>query len=224
MGLAESLTAMPFPLSFVEKLWKMILSLNFDTSFQPNYFYLFTGLSNRSISYISKNLTKKIRKVSFADEKGVNDIFIIEFVQRCINLVHLDLRGTSVTYTGVCEIIRCSSNTLISLSLPEILAFELGLLGITDFEKLGKIGSMPRLKYLDIGDVNGFVWPRDEDGNMTLEMDMHVKNMEAIFPHLKINHMTHGDDPICTDPNYDFYHILDGFPQLGICFQSPRFE
>ena len=181
--------------------------------------YLPTGLSNRSISYICKNLTKEVRSVSFANEIGMNDTFVIEFVKRCNKLEHLDLRETMVTYTGVAEIIRNLSNTLISLCLPDNLAFELDLLGMLDYEKLGKIGSMPKLKNLHIGDFNGVLWFRDADGNMTLEMDMHVKKMQAIFPHLKINDMI--DGPISSDKRYDFDHILDGFPRLGIYFQSP---
>ena len=155
-----------------------------------------TCLSSDSIDYICNNLSEKVISIDFSAE-SVTDDNITALVQRCNRLEHLNLCDTDVTYSGVIEIIETLSNSLINLSLPQEVGLELGLHEMPDMERLEKIGTMPKLKYLHIGDWFGYLWPDnmafvppfDENADdIYIEQKKHVEIMTQTFPHLKIKY------------------------------------
>ena len=175
-----------------------------------------TGLSNRTISYICKNVTGEIRRISFCGE-SVNDDQITCLVARCNKIEHLDLRETSITYKGLVQITKNLSSTLKDLALPSQIGIDILKDPTAVNQKLNVFYEMEALEYLHIGGEAGFLWNMNDNGGFDIEAQKHIEVLEKKFPKLAINKRTLIDTPHITDPSHKFFN--QSFPEFDLSFQ-----
>ena len=127
-----------------------------------------TKLDSESITYLCKNLTNKIEKLSLFRLK-VTDENIRSLVENCKNITELDLGATNVTEVSVITIIEALGTSLVKLRLPNYIEFTV-ILGLR---------CIPSLKYLWFRQFSSIVHKLSENEKSAL-----MNN----FPNVKINH------------------------------------
>jgi hypothetical protein len=104
-----------------------------------------TNLTNESICLLSHELTTKIEKLSLHWLKIVNDEHKVAIVNRCKNLLTLDLAFNSIT--------NLSLNSIVKNLRPALEETDVNFAKVT-FEKVLELGSMEKIRILNFRKSN----------------------------------------------------------------------
>ena len=107
----------------------------------------YTNLSNESISLLSNELTTKIEKLSLNWLKIVKDEHIVAIVNRCKNLITLDLAFNSIT--------NLSLNSIVENLRPTLEELDVNYTKVT-FEKVLELRSMEKIRILNFWKSNHY--------------------------------------------------------------------
>jgi hypothetical protein len=182
-----------------------------------------TGLSADSIAYICSNLTNKVLRINFCNEK-VQDEDIKALAKNCKDLEYLNLIDSWVTLSAIPDIVSAWSTTLVDLSLPQEIGVELGLAEKKDIDwkNLEMIDSMVKLKFLHIGDFLGYIYPSTGYKNWRLEEEIHKENLRFRFPHLRINMDPMFDHEYPGDLQWRLYQMDSKMKNAGFNFTQTQ--
>ena len=137
LSLKNHLTLQKVDFSFCKGLHLKTIELLVNNCIEIKELKLGDSLSKRSLTYLVNNLTTKIEILSLRYQDNLDDVHVMELVERCKRLSVLDLEGTSTSNISMIGIMECLKFTLKELSVVncEYICYSI-LLELLDMEQL----------------------------------------------------------------------------------------